>query len=293
MSDLNPEDLFPPKPGGMVDTVRKQRAAEQDQLDGLADAPESAPQIKLAVPVSDHGAELARARTFSVSTSNNNPIIELLGRDKDRRNAVIMTLDEPVVISFSQQAAEDPRNPSAGNGTVQEVTPANPGATTPLVYVLPYAASIVSATFTYTASATAGTRYVDFQILDPSSNVVAQAQANSGTTASNNVTPWLSDSPLVAQATQYSSYVPLPMQGVLPAGYQIAINTAGGMTAGDAITGALFVLQPAATAGTSANGFVIPVNVPVTINYKGVIYAVATSPSASRVSVMAFSYAET
>ena len=45
-----------------------------------------------------------------MSTSNNNPIIELLGRDDNRRNAVIMTLDEAVVISFSPQAAEDPRN---------------------------------------------------------------------------------------------------------------------------------------------------------------------------------------
>ena len=58
----------------------------------------------------DRGAELARARTFSVSTSNNNPIVELLGQDTDRRYTVIMTLDEPVVISFSQQAADDPRN---------------------------------------------------------------------------------------------------------------------------------------------------------------------------------------
>lgn len=156
---LDAEELFPPKPGGMVDTVRKQKAAEQAQLDALAEAPVSPGSVKMAVAVNDHGAELARARTFSVSTANSNPVVELLGRDDRRRNAVIMTLDEPVVVSFAKQAADDPRN-----------------------------------------------------------------EANA--------------------------------------------------------------------AGLSANGFVLPVNVPVTIAYQGVIWCTATSATATRVSVMAFSYAE-
>lgn len=159
MTETNPEELFPPKPGGMVDTARKKMAAEQDQLEALAAVPEAPGAVKYSVPVAGHGAELARARTFSTSTGGANPIVELLGRDDNRRNAVIMTLDEPVVISFSQQAAEDPRN---------------------------------------------------------------------------------------------------------------AVNAAG----------------------LSANGFTLPVNVPVTISAKGVIYCTATSSTASRVSVMAFSYAE-
>jgi len=111
MTDVltDPEELFPPRPGGQVDTIRRQRQAEADQLDALAQAPASPGSTRMDVPVADHAAELARARTFSVNTSSN-PIAELLGRDDSRRNAVIMTLDEPVVISFSQQAADDPRN---------------------------------------------------------------------------------------------------------------------------------------------------------------------------------------
>lgn len=155
----DPEELFPPKPGGMVDTVRRQRAAEQAQLDALGETEPAPGRPRNDVPVNDRAAELARARTFSVSTTGGNPIVELLGRDDMRRNAVIMTLDEPVVISFSQQAAEDPRN---------------------------------------------------------------------------------------------------------------AVNAAG----------------------TSANGFVLPVNVPVPVNTRSVIYCTATSSTATRVSVMAFSYAE-
>jgi len=156
---LDHEELFPPKPGGMVDTARKQRQAEQDQLESLTSAPEPHYRDRIDVPVNDHGADLARARTFSISTTGGNPLVELLGQDNARRNAVVMTLDEPVVISFSQQAAEDPRN---------------------------------------------------------------------------------------------------------------AVNAAG----------------------LSANGFVLPVNVPVTLSTRSVIYAVATSSTATRVSVMAFSYPE-
>jgi hypothetical protein len=139
MSDIDPEGLFPPKPGGMVDTVRKQRAAEQDQLATLAGAEPAAVNSRMDVPVRELGAELARARTFSVSTANNNPIVELLGADSARRYAVVMTLDEPVVLAFSQQAAEDPRNAvnDAGlsaNGFVLPVGVPLPVSSTGVIY---------------------------------------------------------------------------------------------------------------------------------------------------------------
>lgn len=103
------EELFPPRPGGMVDTARKQKQAEADQAASLEGAGAPDARARNDVPVNDRAAELARARTFSVVTGGN-AIVELLGQDGMRRNAVVMTLDEPVVISFSQQAAEDPRN---------------------------------------------------------------------------------------------------------------------------------------------------------------------------------------
>jgi hypothetical protein len=155
----NPEDLYPPVPGGMVDTARKKAAADQDQAAAIEEHAPAAPATTVAVPVADHGGDLGRARTFSVATGGANPIVQLLGRDDQRRNAVILTLDEPVVISFSQQAAEDTRN---------------------------------------------------------------------------------------------------------------SVNAAG----------------------LSANGFVLPVNVPLTVSYKGTIYCTALSSTASRVAVAAFSYAE-
>ncbi len=108
----DPEDLFPPKPGGMVATARQRIQDDVTRLEQLGEAPAEAEAaaLKIDVPVMERGTEFARARTFSVSTTGANPVVELLGRDPDRRYAVILALDEPVVISFSEQAAQDPRN---------------------------------------------------------------------------------------------------------------------------------------------------------------------------------------
>lgn len=107
---MNPEDLFPPVKGGMVEAARQQAAAEAHQLgEATAHKTLEAARAKIDVPVMERGTELARARTFVVVTGGN-AIVELLGQDIDRRYAVIMTLDEPVVISFSEQSAQDPRN---------------------------------------------------------------------------------------------------------------------------------------------------------------------------------------
>ena len=74
-----------------------------------------------------------------MSTGGGNPVVELLGQDLNRRYAVILTLDEPVVISFSQQAAEDPRNAvnAAGlsaNGFVLPVNAPVPVNSTSVIY---------------------------------------------------------------------------------------------------------------------------------------------------------------
>ena len=123
----------------MVDTARKKAQADSDQADAAASAVPAPVKARNDVPVNDRAAELARARTFSVSTTGGNPIVELLGRDDQRRNAVILTLDEPVVISFSQQAAEDPRNAvnAAGlsaNGFVLPVNVPLPLPTRSVIY---------------------------------------------------------------------------------------------------------------------------------------------------------------
>jgi len=116
MNAYDPEDMFPPRPGGMVETARARMRAEAEQLAGLEAAAPAPAAPRIGVPVREFACEFGRARTFSVATGGGNPIVELLGADPQRRYAVVMTLDEPVVISFSQTAAEDPRNAVNGAG---------------------------------------------------------------------------------------------------------------------------------------------------------------------------------
>ena len=112
----DPEELFPPRPGGMVATVRAQKQTEQRHVSALEEIESAASWSGRysAVRTREMGAELGRGRTFTVSTSDNFSTAQLLGQDINRKYAVIMTLDEPVVICFSEAAAYDPRNASAG-----------------------------------------------------------------------------------------------------------------------------------------------------------------------------------
>ncbi len=126
MTSEEAEELYPPRPGGHVDTARKARAAREEQAQaqpvgqGPARAGEYQPaRVDVVVP------DVLSARTFVVSTSLN-PVLRLLGFDKRRRRAIVMTLDEPVVISASQAAASDPQNAvnAAGTGASGFVLPA-------------------------------------------------------------------------------------------------------------------------------------------------------------------------
>lgn len=281
MTGQSPEEMFPPKPGGMVDTARKQAQAEQSQLDALPETDPGDTGDFPAIRVRDEAAELARARTFSVSTANNNPIVELLGRDDNRRNAVIMTLDQPVVISFSQQAAEDPRNHSAGTtavGAASQASVEGSGSITDPTFDFVIATSFSVPPGTYQVTATV---YL--------SGTVTAADANNmflsgtGTATPTIIYPGVVNTPVVYTATFTSTGA---------GGFGVkTINAASGASA---IYNASIVVTPVNTAatgttGSSANGFVLPVNVPLTLNTKSAIYCTATSATASRVSVAGFS----
>jgi hypothetical protein len=107
------EELFPPKPGGAVDTARRERevqavAEEHDANDNTYDPV----RVRLGVP------DVASATTIVVATGDTTGgIRRLAGRDGERYWACVLTLDQPVVLCFSRAAAEDPRN--AGNAAGQ------------------------------------------------------------------------------------------------------------------------------------------------------------------------------
>lgn len=119
------EELFPPKPGGMVDTTRKEQAAAQAQAGQGAAGTVGEPSYE-AVKVDVLEPEVGAGRTISVSTTLNS-VQRILGTDPNRKRAVVMTLDEPIVVCNSQGSASDSRNSSnaAGQSAGGFVLPVN------------------------------------------------------------------------------------------------------------------------------------------------------------------------
>lgn len=88
------ESVFPPRPGGLIDSTRQQRAA--GQLSQTADSP-AAEVPYSAVRVRPETPDLGTARTVTLSAAN--PVLTLLTRDPQRRSAVILSVDNDVYIT--------------------------------------------------------------------------------------------------------------------------------------------------------------------------------------------------
>lgn len=125
------EEKFPPRPGGMVEQARAQQAQS---------IPETVEDTRIgyeAIRVDTGTTEVFSAQTYVISTTLN-PSLRVLGHDANRQRAVIMTLDQPIVVATSQAAAQDNRNVNAGtsgNGAGGFVLPlaSSSNPSTPLV----------------------------------------------------------------------------------------------------------------------------------------------------------------
>jgi len=110
MSEL--DELFPPRPGGLVDSARKQAAAATpadepgEDFDGSRYNPV---KVQVRVP------EIASAGTVVVSTGGT-AVQRIIGTDGERARTILTALDEDVVITFSRVAADDPRNAETAAG---------------------------------------------------------------------------------------------------------------------------------------------------------------------------------
>jgi hypothetical protein len=100
-----PEELFPPKAGGMVDTARKRAQADQDQAAASLSGPEVEQSGYQAVRVRPEPPDAGIARTVTLSAAN--PVAQLLPRDESRRSAVILAVDNDVWFSYNQGTATD------------------------------------------------------------------------------------------------------------------------------------------------------------------------------------------
>jgi hypothetical protein len=118
MTDIfDPEELFPPKAGGMVDTARKKTAADASQLaayNAAQDAPVAGTPYG-AVRVRPEAPDAGTIRTVTLSEAY--PVARLLPADPGRRTAVVLAIDNDVYVTGSQGLAND----VAGTATAGQV----------------------------------------------------------------------------------------------------------------------------------------------------------------------------
>jgi hypothetical protein len=112
MSD--PEELFPPVRGGMVDTARQKLAADRQQAEHavpltLEDTGEYA-----AVRTRDEAPDLGVTRTYVLSSTQ--PVAQILPRDDNRRSAIVVAADNAVWWGFTEGPVQDLSNISSGGG---------------------------------------------------------------------------------------------------------------------------------------------------------------------------------
>jgi hypothetical protein len=110
------EELFPPRPGGLVDKHRRRKAeAESARLEGADSAVEHVGRNKVTVfRMADQSAEIASATTLVLTGAS--ALQPILGRDPNRKRAVIIAVDAPIVISTTLAAASDPQNVASAPG---------------------------------------------------------------------------------------------------------------------------------------------------------------------------------
>jgi hypothetical protein len=102
------EELFPPKPGGMVDTARKQKAAQAQDAATPATGETVADQGYNAIRTVVQAADTYSARTLNVGAGVTSI---LLPEDRNRKRATILVSTASATIVMSQNQG------NAANGT--------------------------------------------------------------------------------------------------------------------------------------------------------------------------------
>lgn len=112
MSDFELEDMFTPHPGSSRDAVNKMNDAAQPK--NTSSAEPGGTRNPKPVKVEAFGQTFSAARranhfTVVVSTTTN-PVQQILPPDPNRTEAQVLAVDNPVVLSQSQDMAWNPAN---------------------------------------------------------------------------------------------------------------------------------------------------------------------------------------
>lgn len=105
-------EMFPPRPGGLVDTARKTAAAQAAVAETVENG--NGPVIYAAVRVRPEAPDIGTARTITLSAVN--PVLTLLGADRQRRSCVILAVDNDVYIATDKGLAIEAAGGNAAEG---------------------------------------------------------------------------------------------------------------------------------------------------------------------------------
>lgn len=108
---------YQPRKGGMVEQARNKQQAEEAQL-AEHNASQAAASVRKPKPVTTRSKEpnAFTAKTPIVATGGASAVIQLLGYDVNRQYAIIIALDEPIVLANSLAMANDSRNATNAAG---------------------------------------------------------------------------------------------------------------------------------------------------------------------------------
>lgn len=261
------EGIFTPKPGGMVDRHRAERARREAAQREQENADERVEERAFrAVKTTLLAPEVMIAQTVTIPAGGNAPILPL---SPYRFRATL----------------------SLASAAVNNVL-ANPGVGNPFTYVLPYAASILAVNATYHNS-TAGTEFPNIQIQDPNGNIVAEIPW--GTINATSAVPIFAAVGSFAQQSggTNTAFMPLPTLGTLPAGYKVVIGLVNG---GDSVTGIDVMLSPGiiiardSGAAIAGNGYLLTAGTPLIMQNRANMFAFNPTGQPVNISVAAEIY---
>lgn len=165
-----------------------------------------------------------------------------------------------------------------GVSQLESVTGVNPAAATGFAYVLPNPAKLLAANFTFTADATALTRFLNVSILDQNGNVVAVANPASGIVASTNVTGHAAVGSATGLSASGGSFQAFPNLPELPQGWTVQIS-ANSYGAADQFSNIHLLFEEGANAGPIGDdvpGIPLTSGVVVPITATAPVWAVAS-----------------
>jgi hypothetical protein len=99
------DELFPPRPGGKVDSNRQDRLRAEAYQEYVSAQEKDTEIVKPKLRFETTFADVGAAYTVNLSSVNSNQL--LLPRDYDRREAVLLAVDNPVYITTTEGLSVD------------------------------------------------------------------------------------------------------------------------------------------------------------------------------------------